>query len=166
MLRCILQCILMVQVSFSLGFVGVVPKGANSILAMFLSSSSSPGNSFPDQEKCLKKKGKSVFAGLIMSSIFWNGLVPSDSLNNANAADVEWNDYNRLAAETWRSVDELFLDRSFNGLDWFKLRQNIVKRSYKTEEEVFTALQETLAKLGIFCSTKIYVCSDSLKDIS
>jgi carboxyl-terminal processing protease len=38
--------------------------------------------------------------------------------------------------------------RTFNGLDWFKLRQELVKHSYKTDEEVYAAIKTSLAKLG------------------
>ena len=50
---------------------------------------------------------------------------PTDSF----AIDKGWTDRNRLAAETWRTVDENFLDRTFNGQDWLKLRMNVVKRA-------------------------------------
>ena len=56
---------------------------------------------------------------------------------------------NRLAAQTWRAVDELYYDRTFNGQDWFQLRQSVVKnRVYKSDEEVYRALDEMIAKLG------------------
>lgn len=60
----------------------------------------------------------------------------------------EWTDRNRLAAETWRAVDEIFYDRTFNGNDWFQLRQEVVKKSYKNDEEVYQSLQTMLAELG------------------
>jgi carboxyl-terminal processing protease len=55
---------------------------------------------------------------------------------------------NRLAAQTWRAVDELFYDRTFNKEDWFQLRQQVVKRSYANEGEVYQALDTMIAKLG------------------
>jgi carboxyl-terminal processing protease len=63
-------------------------------------------------------------------------------------ADDAWSDRNRLAAETWRTVDELFYDRNFNGQDWFKLRQSVVKKSYSNDDEVYSSLQSMLSKLG------------------
>ncbi len=62
--------------------------------------------------------------------------------------DKNWSDRQRLAAETWRAVDEAFNDRSFNGQDWFKLRQSVVKRSYNSDEELYKALRDMMAKLG------------------
>lgn len=60
----------------------------------------------------------------------------------------EWTDRNRLAAETWRAVDDLYIDRTFGGIDWYKLRQQVVKKSYKSDDELFKTLQEMVAKLG------------------
>ncbi len=61
----------------------------------------------------------------------------------------DWTDYNRLASETWRAVDELFLDRTFNNQDWFEMRQKLVKQTYRSDKEVYDALQKSLSKLGI-----------------
>jgi len=66
----------------------------------------------------------------------------------AVAAEQAWTDRNRLAAETWRVVDESYVDRTFGGKDWFKLRQSVVKRDYKSDEEVYAALKDTLSNLG------------------
>lgn len=61
---------------------------------------------------------------------------------------AEWTERNRLVAETWRAVDDVYVDRTFNGKDWFKLRQDVVKRSYQTDDEVYAALKAMLANLG------------------
>lgn len=68
------------------------------------------------------------------------------SVNAFAAAD--WTDRNRLAAETWRAVDEIYLDRTFNGQDWFRLRQDVVKRDYKSDEELYSSLKSMVSKLG------------------
>ena len=66
----------------------------------------------------------------------------------SSALGAEWTERNRLAAETWRAVDEVYVDRTFNGKDWFQLRQDVVKRSYKSDDEVYAALKSMLANLG------------------
>ena len=73
-------------------------------------------------------------------------LVPCSFMGASLAA--EWTDRNRLAAETWRVVDEAYVDRTFNGKDWFKLRQELVKRDFKSDEELFVALKSMLSNLG------------------
>jgi carboxyl-terminal processing protease len=67
----------------------------------------------------------------------------------AHAEDLSyWNDRNRLAAEIWRAVDENYNDRTFNNQDWFKLRKELVKKEYDTDEEVYSAISKMLSKLG------------------
>ena len=79
------------------------------------------------------------------------GLVVGCSLFVSSSAPTmaeEWTDKNRLAAEAWRAVDEIYYDRTFNWNDWFKLRQEIVKKDYKTDEEVYKNIASMLTKLG------------------
>jgi len=51
-------------------------------------------------------------------------------------AEDNWDDRNRLTAEVWRAIDEMYYDRTFNKQDWFKLRQDLVKRKFKDDAEV------------------------------
>lgn len=51
-------------------------------------------------------------------------------------------------AEAWRLVDNSFIDRTFNGQDWFKLRQDNVGRKYKNMEEARTAIANMIGNLG------------------
>eukprot|EP01039_Chlorochromonas_danica_P007141 gene7141-7894_t len=89
------------------------------------------------------------------SAVNWRRVVPTLTIagsfllgNVAPSTAGEWNDRNRLAAETWRTVDQLYMDRTFNGQDWFHLRQSIVKKTYDSDEAVYTAIKEMLNKLG------------------
>lgn len=63
-------------------------------------------------------------------------------------AYAEWTDRNRLAAETWRVVDRLYLDRTFNGQDWFRLREEVVHRDFPSDEECYQSIQAMLANLN------------------
>ena len=76
-------------------------------------------------------------------SIYFSYFNPTTSL-----AGDSWTDKNRLIAETWRTVDELYYDRTFNGVDWFKLRQETIKKDYKTDNDVYIALKAMLSKLN------------------
>ena len=87
-----------------------------------------------------------IISSSILLSLTFN-ILPINTVNSVNAA-TEWNDRNRLASETWRAVDAGYYDRSFNKQDWFKLRQDLVKHSYSNDEQVYTALKDTLSKLG------------------
>jgi carboxyl-terminal processing protease len=54
----------------------------------------------------------------------------------------------KLVAEAWRVTDSTFLDRTFNGQDWFKIRQDMVKRKYKSMDEARGAVSEMMSQLG------------------
>lgn len=58
-------------------------------------------------------------------------------------------DEQKVVAEAWRLVDNSFLDRTFNGQDWFQLRQdNVKKKKYKNMEEARSTIESMIAKLG------------------
>ena len=54
----------------------------------------------------------------------------------------------KFAAEAWRTVDSTFLDRTFNGQDWFQLRETYVKKKYKNMAEAQESVAEMMSKLG------------------
>ncbi|CAJ1963556.1 unnamed protein product [Cylindrotheca closterium] len=54
----------------------------------------------------------------------------------------------KFAAEAWREVDSTFLDRTFNGQDWFKMRQELVKKKYKSMDEAQDAVSNLMSTLG------------------
>eukprot|EP00978_Attheya_sp_CCMP212_P047448 scaffold421372_cov69-Attheya_sp.AAC.4 len=57
-------------------------------------------------------------------------------------------DEQKAVAEAWRIVDSTFLDRTFNGQDWFKLRQDAVSKKYKNMEEAQAAIENLVGGLG------------------
>jgi len=54
----------------------------------------------------------------------------------------------KMVAEAWRTVDSTFLDRTFNGQDWFQMRQDIVKKKYKSMDEAQDSVANMMSKLG------------------
>jgi hypothetical protein len=89
-----------------------------------------------------------LYWSLIRKVITTGAAAASFLLDPSNSQALEWTERQRLAAETWRTVDDLYIDRTFNGQDWFKLRQSVVKRDYKTDEELFSGLRDMIGKLG------------------
>lgn len=54
---------------------------------------------------------------------------------------------NALIAETWRLVDRGYVERTFNGADWFALRQKRVLAKYADSTEAYAAIRTMLAPL-------------------
>lgn len=57
-------------------------------------------------------------------------------------------DEQKAVAEAWRLVDNSYLDRTFNGQDWFKVRQDMVKKKYKSMDEAQKEISDMVSKLG------------------
>lgn len=83
---------------------------------------------------------------------------PSATANNvclnlhpstALAADyASLTDEQKTVAEAWRIVDNNFIDRSFNNQDWFQMRQDAVKKKYKSNQEALDAIDKIVSSLG------------------
>lgn len=103
-----------------------------------------------DNVNARTSKHRSWWAGL-QRTLLIGGVtasLTSSVLPFAPVAALAWDDRNRLIAEVWRTVDEYYVDRSFNGNNWFELRQQAIKRQYRTDEEAFAAIKEMLSPLG------------------
>jgi len=58
-------------------------------------------------------------------------------------------DEQKVVAEAWRLVDNSFLDRTFNGQDWFQLRQQYVQQQkYTSTTQAQTAIRDMVSQLG------------------
>ncbi len=54
----------------------------------------------------------------------------------------------KLVLQSWRLVNQSYLDETFNHQNWWAMRQNILKRPLNNPEEAYTAIEEMLASLG------------------
>mmetsp|Transcript_9896 Transcript_9896/g.23066 ORF Transcript_9896/g.23066 Transcript_9896/m.23066 type:complete len:406 (-) Transcript_9896:577-1794(-) len=52
-----------------------------------------------------------------------------------------------LVAEAWRVVDRGYVERTFNGVDWFSLRQARVGAKYSSADEAYEAIRTMLSPL-------------------
>ena len=50
-----------------------------------------------------------------------------------------------MLAETWRIVDKLFVDRTFNGLDWFAAPQDVLKKRYASPDDAYARASSSAA---------------------
>lgn len=64
----------------------------------------------------------------------------------------------KMQQDVWKRVDKMYLDRTFNGQDWFGLRMTALKRKYKTTQEVYDAIKVTF----FFLKKKMDVLSCAL----
>jgi len=73
----------------------------------------------------------------------------TSSIHVSNAADyTSFTDEQKAVAEAWRIVDNNFFDRTFNNQDWFKIRQDAVKKKYKSMDEANKEIENIVASLG------------------
>ncbi|CAM9823023.1 unnamed protein product, partial [Ectocarpus sp. 13 AM-2016] len=111
---------------------------------------------------------KAVLSSLLAASVVLTGVVPGLEVESPrptgrstgtqvvasagvpNAAASTFNNEQAAIAETWRTVDRLYVDRTFGGQDWFGLRQQNIKDAAKgmTESDLNSALSKMLASLG------------------
>jgi hypothetical protein len=71
-----------------------------------------------DQQSLVKQLTKALLpAALSVALCFGTALQPAHALNEQQ----------QVVAEVWRTVDRLYLDRTFNKVDWFDLRQQTIK---------------------------------------
>ena len=51
-------------------------------------------------------------------------------------------------AEVWRTVDNVYIDRTFNHQDWFKVRQTALSQKYNSMDEARSVVETMLSSLG------------------
>lgn len=88
-------------------------------------------------------------AGRALTSAAIACTIVASSIDVSNAADyTSFTDEQKAVAEAWRIVDNNFLDRTFNNQDWFKIRQEAVKKKYKSMDEANKEIDKIVGSLG------------------
>lgn len=76
-------------------------------------------------------------------------LQPLTSALPASASDFgSFTPEQRFVAEAWRTVDNAYIDRTFNHQDWFKMRQDAINRKYRSMDEARVEVEGMLGSLG------------------
>ncbi|KAL7525295.1 hypothetical protein ACHAWF_001297 [Thalassiosira exigua] len=87
----------------------------------------------------------SATAALAAASLALSPLLPLP----ASAADYgSFTPEQRFVAEAWRTVDSAYIDRTFNHQDWFQMRQDALKKKYKSADEARAEVEKMLSSLG------------------
>lgn len=93
-----------------------------------------------------KRRNKTnVVASAILASI----LLTTTLTQPAMASDYKsFTPEQLFIAEVWRTVDNVYIDRTFNHQDWFKVRQTALAQKYDTMEEARSVAESMLSSLG------------------
>ncbi|MGL5793534.1 MAG: carboxyl-terminal processing protease CtpA [Waterburya sp.] len=54
----------------------------------------------------------------------------------------------KLLLQSWRVVNQSYIDETFNHQNWWKLREKYIKKPLRDREETYTAIEEMLSSLG------------------
>ncbi|BAZ46331.1 carboxyl-terminal processing protease [Chondrocystis sp. NIES-4102] len=54
----------------------------------------------------------------------------------------------KLLLQSWRIVNQSYLDETYNHQNWWKLREEYIKKPLRDRQETYTAIEEMLASLG------------------
>ncbi|MBZ8180699.1 carboxyl-terminal processing protease CtpA [Oscillatoria salina] len=77
-----------------------------------------------------------IAISLIFSFLLWS---PSAAAYSENQ---------RILLQSWRIVNQAYLDETFNHQNWWFVRQNYLKKPLKKREDTYSAIEEMLASLN------------------
>jgi carboxyl-terminal processing protease len=114
------------------------PKHNSNYNNMPSSTSSTPPMSQPWYQSIQTRAVAALAAGVLATSTVFPNL-PANAVTNEQL----------LYLEAWRAVDRAYVDKKFNGQNWFKVREDAVKNLKLTSrEDTYTAIRSLLASLG------------------
>lgn len=79
------------------------------------------------------------------------GVVLFMSVSFAAKQSPSWalTEENRLFLEAWRTIDRAYVDKTFNGQNWFRYRENALRNEpMNTREETYMAIRKMVASLN------------------
>ncbi len=83
---------------------------------------------------------------ILLAALATTSVVVSQSSHPVDAA-LEDSPKN-VVDEVWQIVNDEFVDRGFNHIDWKIKRRELLKREYSDSESAYTAIRESLEELG------------------
>ena len=84
---------------------------------------------------------KQVFSFALLV-IFW-----FTSLSWYSPDALAFTEEQKLLLQSWRIVNQSYLDETFNHQNWWRLREKYIKKPLRDREETYTAIEEMLATL-------------------
>lgn len=89
---------------------------------------------------------KSLLRNFILTLVTTGGLI---TFVNSVGVKAEMTDSPKAVVdEVWQLVNNEFVDRNFNELDWQSKREELLKGDYKNNEDAYKAISKALKELG------------------
>jgi carboxyl-terminal processing protease len=92
----------------------------------------------------------SFFQGMLFGSaiaLLTAGALLSPSLSHRVNAELNDNP-KALVDEVWQLVNQGFVDRNFNQVEWLKIRQDLLSKEYHSYDEAYREIRKALRLLG------------------
>jgi carboxyl-terminal processing protease len=87
----------------------------------------------------------------MLKKVFWIGLTLVTSLTISltwwTPDAVAFTDEQKLLLQSWRIVNQSYVDDSFNHQNWWLMRQKFIKKPLSDREQTYTAIEEMLGSL-------------------
>jgi carboxyl-terminal processing protease len=87
----------------------------------------------------------------MLKKVFWIGLTLLTSLTLSltwwNPDGLAFTEEQKLLLQSWRIVNQSYVDDSFNHQNWWLMRQKYIKKPLNDREQTYTAIEEMLASL-------------------
>ncbi|MEY3826696.1 MAG: hypothetical protein RLZZ148_1513 [Cyanobacteriota bacterium] len=61
---------------------------------------------------------------------------------------LAFTDEQKIILQSWRLVNQSYLDSTFNEQNWWKVREDLIKRPLNNREQAYKAIEEMLASLN------------------
>lgn len=81
---------------------------------------------------------------------FWTGLLLATLLffNLWTQGAYAFTEGEKLVLQSWRLVNQSYLDETFNNQNWWQVREKVLKSKLETTEDAYNAIEQMLASLG------------------
>lgn len=91
---------------------------------------------------------KLLIGGAITTLAFNPLLSPALGSSNSTQDSRLEDNPKALIDEVWQIVNNEFVDRNFNNIDWLQKRQELLKGNYSNRKQAYKAIREALKELG------------------
>lgn len=91
---------------------------------------------------------KLLVGGAIATLTFNPLFSPAQSSSNSTQELTLEDNPKQLIDEVWQIINNEFVDRNFNNVDWLQKRKELLKGNYSNRKQAYKAIREALKELG------------------